>query len=175
MNPEIFTLCTEGTTRYRDITSGGIPELTAADICAGLAAVKHSGAERLLLLKYAGFEREREPLKRVLLVKLSDWCRGRSLPRPGFLADMALLAIHEIADPQKCRACAGVAYRGKHMCPACEGTGSSRRPDYPSVLSVTSPQWWLWSRTYNRLTTMLGGWESNGMGRIHRAMVRDEV
>ncbi len=172
MNPEIFTLCTAGTVRYKDIVSGGVPDLTAADICAGLAAVKHNGAERLLLLKYAGFEGERDRLKRVLLVKLSDWSRKRKPPRPGFLTDLALLAIHETVDPHRCKACQGAAFRNNRVCPACEGTGTNRRPDYPAILDVTRMQWLLWRLTYNRLVAMLIAWEGHGMGRISEALKR---
>ena len=165
---------------------GGVPELTGEDIALALAQAP-ARSVWLLRAKYmddlTGLARLESALYQRAVPIAEGW-RGWSVDDTDsrrLLGSLCRAAIVEVMDPALCRTCQG---RGHVLsggllknCTPCHGSGRGRRKEAERarLVGVQYDAWRkTWSTRLDRLTGIVEGWESAGLGAI-AAVVYGEV
>jgi hypothetical protein len=140
--------------------SGGMPEITEADIAHALALLNVAGAGLLLRLKIAG----QEPYRRPLVNELARRQRTST-------SELAYIAVDEYCAPSLCRTCNG---RESHragdlliVCQTCNGSGRHRHTMPQERLGCSQRQWEVLETQYSQMLDRLGLWESIGISAIN--------
>ena len=139
--------------------SGGIPDITEADICYALAILNCKGAGLILRVKIAGQEKFRPQL-------VDELARRHSSK-----LELPYIAVDEFCAPALCRTCNG---RESHrigdlliVCQACNGSGKHRHIDPRERIGATVGQWRRLEGTYRDMIGRLSVWESIGIAAIN--------
>ena len=159
MSAESITLITSRAAKF-ERGSGGMPEVTEADICHALALLNVVGAALLLRVKIAGQEKFRPALIAELERRQRDNVSG-----------LAYIAVDEYCAPALCRTCNG---RESHrvndlliVCQACNGSGKHRHLDPAERIGATVGQWKRLEGPYRDMLGRISVWESIGIQAIN--------
>lgn len=158
MAAESITLITARASKM-ERGSGGIGDITEADICHALALIRVEGAAYLLRVKIAGQDRYRPHLIAALERREQ---KHRKLCH---------IAVSEYCAPALCQTCNG---RESHrigdlliVCPACNASGKYRHPDPAKQIGCTARQWAALEAPYRDMLGRLSVWESIGIAAIN--------
>lgn len=141
--------------------SGGIPDISEADICHALALLNVVGAALLLRVKIAGQEKWRPHL-------IDELARRE---RQG-TSELAYIAVDEYIAPSLCRVCNG---RESHrvndlliVCQECNGSGKHRHIAPYERLGCSQRQWARLDGPYRGMLDRLSVWEGIGICAINK-------
>lgn len=178
---ELLALLTCRVQRFH-LAPGGIPNLTAEDIAHALGTIKNENARLYVHVKFAGQTELSDDLacairRHVMLYMLDKW-RVRRIPRPGFLLDLARLAVMEATDPLTCTTCGGVPTRttvsGKMV--TCADCNNGRRKinavDRALFVGISESSWSdLWSDRYRDMQIeTVDKWEDIALGALAKRL-----
>ena len=165
MSAESITLITARASRM-ERGSGGISDITEADISHALALIKVLGAAYLLRVKIAGQDKFRPHLIAELERREQKHIR------------LCHIAVTEYCAPALCKTCNGrEAHRIGELlivCPTCNGSGKYRHPDPSEQLGLTGRQWGALEGTYRDILGRLSVWESIGISAINSIQSLDD-
>lgn len=160
MGAESITLITARAAKM-ERGSGGISDITEADISHALALINVLGAAYLLRVKIAGQEKWRPHL-------IDELARRE---RKGTL-ELAYIAVDEHIAPSLCRTCNG---RESHrvndlliVCQECNGSGKHRHIAPYERLGCSQRQWARLDTPYRGMLDRLNVWEGIGISAINR-------
>jgi hypothetical protein len=159
MSAESISLITARAAKF-ERGSGGIQDITEADICHALALLHVRGAALLLRVKIAG----QETFRPALIAELARRQRDN-------VSELAYIAVDEYCAPTLCRTCNG---RESHrvgdlliVCQACNGSGKHRYIAPYERAGCSERQWKHLEGPYSALIGRLSVWESIGISAIN--------
>jgi hypothetical protein len=159
MSAESISLITARAARM-ERGSGGISDISEADICHALALLHVKGAALLLRVKIAG----QETFRPALIIELARRQRDN-------ISELAYIAVDEYCAPTLCKTCNG---RESHrvgdlliVCQDCNGSGKHRHIAPYDRLGCSERRWKSLEGPYRDMLGRLSVWESIGIAAIN--------
>lgn len=176
---EILTLLNPST--INPDSTGGLPELTAADLSACLAGANTNGTE-LLLNRVAGLKISEKALFINLFIDVL-----RMAHRNGYkltnkkakrLEQLLTIALYEHLSGQICPSCKGTKYSlidPSKPCSTCRGTGKYRLSDSQraQVIGIKKQSWRHWNDIYTDIEILLQSREYQVIKKLKKMLKND--
>jgi hypothetical protein len=176
---EILTLLNPST--INPDSTGGLPELTAADVSACLAGANTNGTE-LLLNRVAGLRVSEKALFISLFVDTLRIMRrnGHKLTnkKAKRVEQLLAIALHEHLSGQICPSCKGTKYSlidPSKPCSTCRGTGKYRLSDAQrsQILGIKKQSWPHWRDIYTDIEVLLQTREYQVIKKLRKMLKND--
>ena len=172
---ELISRLNAKTQSYSIQIQGNRNTLTPSDIAAAIGLARAPEAAKYLArVRYAGqlelSSKVTYALFDIINKKYHPHTKRKSY-KSGLLTDMAMLAVGEYVQSDRCKSCRGVGERlidhQKVLCPDCEGVGITLKHDEPRSVKLglvrstwnQSGKFTSWSKIYREMLYILGNWD----------------